>query len=1664
MATTTFLFVDQVGSTEQLTRLGDASAQHVRRALFDLLRQSTAVHGGREVDFTGDGLFCSFEGATDAVDAAVEMQQGVTTVGRRHPDAGSLAIRIGLHTGEPLASEGGGHFGSAVVVASRLCSQAGTGQILVSALVRALVEPRGRHAFRPVGSLTLKGIPAPVDAYEVEWTADDRHAYLPPPLAAARTGPFVGRRREVEAVLAAWRRIAEGGRRLVLISGDPGMGSTRLAAECAERLRAAGASVWAGVAQGTDERLAAWAEAVEGWASTVSRAELRQAVGDSAQDLVRLLPALSGLLPRMPSVAPVDAQAATYLIADAVDAVAERWSAVEPLVLVLDRLHQADTASLTVLRRLLHSRRGGRVMVIGCYEPSSVGVSRVLAALEDVGDVVDLRLSGLEEHDVRTLVGAITGEPVTDQAVRAVLAESEGNPYFVLQMARSMHQEGITRRVEGAVGRAVELRSDLRLQREEIALGLRQLDELREDIAGAPAARIDPDGTPPAPGVCPYRGLLAFTAEDADTFFGRDALIAEMVAGLSVTRWLAVVGPSGSGKSSAVRAGLHPALARGALPGSTGWVLVDVRPGAHPLDALGEALARPAATDAAQLARELSSADLGDVCRRIFGSRRLVVHVDQFEELWTAAPPDVRIRTLDLLVGAATAADEAVSVVVTMRADYYGRTAEHPGLAALMADSQVLVPPMTPAELRAAVELPARHAGLVLEPGLAQAVVDDVADEPGTLPLLSTAMQETWERRRGRSLTLTAYAETGGARRAIAHLADATLDSLDPRQQEIARRLLLRLAAPSRDGGDVARPAPISELVVDGDTQVVLDRLADRRLVTVGAMTVQVAHEALLREWPRLREWLDADRDGRWLQQQIATAADEWEAAGRDDDMLLRGARLAAADEWRREREGDLSAREREFLDASVGLRERELQRARRTTRHFQILAVVLVVLVVGAGVATYLAVDSSRTAQDRANQAIARDLVNQTGTLARTRPDTALLLAVEAYRRNPSRETQGGLLTGLSATRYVTGFHHELPSDIVRSAVTSDGSSLCVLTLSGDLLVFDTTDWSAEPVRLVDGIADPFALDVSPDGRTLLFAGSAGVQIVDRSGGAPRSLSVAGVDTVAAQFSADGRFVVSTEGDSVVLRDSRSGAEEYRFDASTETIAAVRPGRDELVVASDFGRVLGRTRLDGAPLQKGVALPAGVRSLSFTADGEEIFVGVDGGIHLLDADTLRDRVAPLDLGASSSAAFTDSLALSPAGREVMVGYSDGAIGIVDVEPDAGLYEALRIPALPGGMASPEWLGADRFLTFGVPAAEFDLRAVSQLLRPLGEGISLLNLQGVTVSSDRSQVFYVADGRLRQISASGSPGTLDMALPIDPVGPAKLAVSSDATWLAVAATGPPEDQPAASATDPPAGRLLLVPLTSDGDLVVRDVDGFTPFVQPAFAPDGRTLAFASGEQEISQLALPTASPRGGPMSVPGSPVALRYSTDGGALHVGDRDGRFWRLDTVSGRTGEAGSVSPNGSLVTSMAFSPSTDRVAMSTTERRIVIADPVRASAEGAPLQSGNSDLGVPGFSEDGSWLAAADDDGALHLWDLDGRREVGSPLRMGTFAVDAPVFVDGDRRLVVGTSEGLMSWDLDPTTWRRVACELAGRDLTREEWGTYLPGEPYRTTCSTG
>ena len=443
-----------------------------------------------------------------------------------------------------------------------------------------------------------------------------------------------------------------------------------------------------------------------------------------------------------------------------------------------------------------------------------------------------------------------------------------------------------------------------------------------------------PGVTAPAPATqCPYRGLLAFDADDRAFFFGREAVLGSVIERLAPRRLLALVGASGSGKSSLLRAGLIASVGAGEVPGVTSTRLV--HPGAQP----------PAAID---------------------GDAATLVVVDQFEELYTLCDdPAERGRFIDALLA------HPGPVAIGVRADFYGELSAHPELASAVASNQILLGAMSEEELRRAVTEPARLAGLRLEPGLVDVVLGEVAGEPGALPLLSHALRATWERRDGRTLTVDAYRASGGVTSAVAQSADALVEAVPAGERHLLRNVFLRLTELGDGVEDTRRRVPIDELVpqdVPGDAvRGLLGRFADARLVTLGEGTAEVAHEVLIREWPTLRGWLEEDREGLRLHRRLGDAARIWEAAGRDPTDLYRGTRLGAALEWAQGHHDALNAAERAFLDASVAESERERRAQIRANRRLRALLAGAGVLLVAATVAGLLALRESDNARDSA-------------------------------------------------------------------------------------------------------------------------------------------------------------------------------------------------------------------------------------------------------------------------------------------------------------------------------------------------------------------------------------------------------------------------------------------------------------------------------------------------------------------------------------------------------------------------------------------------------------------------------------------------------------------------------------------------------------------------
>jgi DNA-binding SARP family transcriptional activator/class 3 adenylate cyclase/ABC-type glycerol-3-phosphate transport system substrate-binding protein len=525
----------------------------------------------------------------------------------------------------------------------------------------------------------------------------------------------------------------------------------------------------------------------------------------------------------------------------------------------------------------------------------------------------------------------------------------------------------------------------------------------------------------------PYKGLHPFTEADTDDFFGRDGLVDRLVGRLAEqvegSRFLAVIGPSGSGKSSVVRAGLIPTLRRGALLGSERWLYVEMLPGAHPMEELEVALLRVAVNPPRSLLELLERDDegLARVVPRLLpdDETELVLVIDQLEEVFTMVEgDDTRDRFLRSVVAAIRNPRSHLRVVATLRADFYDRPLAHPGLAELMRVRSETVVPLTPEELERAIAGPAERVGVAPQRSLVAEMVADVSDRPGALPLLQYALTELFERRRDDALTLEAYREIDGIAGALARRAEELYEELDEGEQEAVKQLFLRLVIPGEGRGDTRRLVLRSELL-----NLQVDRRAIERVIevygrhrllsfdrdpTTRGPTIEVAHEALLGSWERLRIWIDDARDDLRQHHRLSGAATDWDASGRDPSLLLRGARLKELEAWQTSTDLALSGDEQEYLGASIRQRDQEQEEEqarsnreralqRRSLRRARALVAVLTAAALVAAGLTAVAINRTGEAERRRDEAAIIGLTGAALSTLGTDPQSSLQLALYA-------------------------------------------------------------------------------------------------------------------------------------------------------------------------------------------------------------------------------------------------------------------------------------------------------------------------------------------------------------------------------------------------------------------------------------------------------------------------------------------------------------------------------------------------------------------------------------------------------------------------------------------------------------------------------------------
>jgi DNA-binding SARP family transcriptional activator/ABC-type glycerol-3-phosphate transport system substrate-binding protein/tRNA A-37 threonylcarbamoyl transferase component Bud32 len=544
-------------------------------------------------------------------------------------------------------------------------------------------------------------------------------------------------------------------------------------------------------------------------------------------------------------------------------------------------------------------------------------------------------------------------------------------------------------------------------------------------VRAAMGAQVAPVESALAALVNPYKGLHPFEESDAADFFGRERVVERLIARLGTSgtggRFVALVGPSGSGKSSVVKAGLLPALRHGALSGSADWFVVEISPGRHPYEELEAGLLRVAVNPPASLLEQLTGGDGGirrSVRRALPERSQLLLIVDQFEELFTQAPPATTQAFLDALAAAVADPRVGLRVVATLRADFYDRPLGHRAIGELLRRGTEVITPMSPEELERAINGPTERLGVRFEPGLVAEIVADVSDRPAALPLLQFALTELFDQRPGAIIHLASYRELGGVSGALIRRAEALYSGFDDPARQAARQVLLRLVTLGEAGDDVRRRVLRQELTALGDpaVEVVLDAFGRHRLlsfdrdpVTRGP-TVEIAHEALLTEWGRLREWIDDSRDDVRQERRLATAAAEWQAADQEPAYLLRDARLDQAAAWAAGTDLSLGPGERAFLDSSIAQRDAEVaaerergrreewlrRRTKQRTRQLVGAGIVLALVAAVAAFAVTQRNDANRLAQELSDTAEPRRLA-AASILARDDPELAMLLALES-------------------------------------------------------------------------------------------------------------------------------------------------------------------------------------------------------------------------------------------------------------------------------------------------------------------------------------------------------------------------------------------------------------------------------------------------------------------------------------------------------------------------------------------------------------------------------------------------------------------------------------------------------------------------------------------
>jgi WD40 repeat protein len=1084
-------------------------------------------------------------------------------------------------------------------------------------------------------------------------------------------------------------------------------------------------------------------------------------------------------------------------------------------------------------------------------------------------------------------------------------------------------------------------------------------------FAGLRRAGLDPaDSFTWDPTRSPYPGLQSFSVDDAAVFFGRNQEIDRLMELLQPTlqrgagRFVAVVGPSGSGKSSLLRAGLLPRLERLHLR----WVVLPAlvpgqqptrnlaycvaaafvaRGQQRPVEDVAEALGRGGA-GLVELAVELShlagiaAGGAGD------GRTNVLVVIDQAEELLTRT--GVREQQAFLtLVREALVDDSPVWVVATMRSEFLSTAPERAGLAEIVDDS-LIVEPLSRSRLPIVIQQPAQRAGLQFAAGLVEQMVEETTGGDA-LPLLAYMLRELYQQAGADGIfTVAEYHELGGVIGAIQSRADRLTDELARRgHEELVLPTLTKFAVVEGDAEPTSRRIPRSAL--GPDEQAVVDAFVEARLLTSsvdpeGETVVGVAHEALLRQWPPLRDAIEASRASLRMRSELERLASDWDQGRRDESYLLRGGRLSAFEEWAAGHGSDVEPLERQFIEASKTLASKQLEATRRSNRRLRALAFSLMVLVLAVGLVAFIAIRANQTAiqaRDNASQqrdiAVSRQLITESEDLSTIDPVTAKLKSLAAWRIHPSDDAWQAILSAASLSGIAVMTAHT--NIVISVAFSPDGKTLATGSFDGSVRLWDLATRRPIGSPLTRNEYGVNSVAFSPDGKTLASGGwDKSVTLWNvashRQLGRPLTGHTDVVNSVA--FSPDGKTLASGSDDkSMRLWDVASHRQLGRpLTGHTDSVFSVAfsPDGKTLVSGSDDKSVrlwdVASHGLVGSPLTGHIAA---ISSVAFSPDGKTLASSSDDkSVRLWDVASHRLAGSPLTGHTAGSAAFSWD------GTTLATGSEDKSVRLWDV-------------------ASHRLVGS--------PLTENTDAVISVAFSPDGKTLAAGSFDG------SMRLWEVASHRPVGPPLTGRTGAV-ISVAFSPDGKTLASLSASASvrlW------------------DVASRRLLGDLLTDDTGAVFREQYGGGPGL--AFSPDGKTLASLSWDDSVRLWDVASHRQLGRPLTGHTDAVySVAFSPDGKALASSSFDNSVRLWDVASHR--QLGRpLTGHTDVVTSVAFGPDGKTLASSSWDGSVRIWDVASHGLVSAPLTAHKGAFSSVAFSPDGKTLASSDEK-SVQLWNI--------------------------------------------------------------------------------